>query len=54
MTRYIGVCINPFAPGAARVHVLSTTACDIISFNGQGQLCTKRVLSEEIFQTIPD
>ena len=31
--------LNPFAPEPpVRIHVLST-ACDVISFNGQGQLC---------------
>ena len=31
--------INPFAPEPpVRIHVLSTP-CDVISFNGQGQLC---------------
>ena len=31
--------LNPFAPEPpVRIHVLSTL-CDIISFNGQGQLC---------------
>ena len=31
--------INPFAPEPpVRIHVPSTT-CDVISFNGRGQLC---------------
>ena len=31
--------VDPFAPEPpVRIHVLST-ACDVISFNGQGQLC---------------
>ena len=34
----------------------ASTACDIISFNGHGQLVAtiKLVQSEEIFQTIPE
>ena len=36
------VLFNPFAPEppvtARGIHVLSTL-CDVISFNGQGQLC---------------
>ena len=37
------------------IHIPST-ACDVIIFNGQGQLCvpTELVQSEEIFQTIPE
>ena len=31
--------VNPFAPELpVRIHVLSA-ACDVISFNSQGQLC---------------
>ena len=44
---------RPYLPMG--IHIPST-ACDVISFNGQGQLCvpTELVQSEEIFQTIPE
>ena len=36
---YVVVQFNPFAPEPpVQIHVLSTL-CDVISFNGQGQLC---------------
>ena len=46
--------IRPVNTRADPRHV-SSTAFDVISFNGQGQLCplTCIVQGEEIFQTIP-